>query len=191
MTADYVTHILHRKILGKDIKYAGRKIMKRKKLGIGLAVIVAPGLMLCVVSGSPRPRPPQNVHSCSAQTTVGRYIVICNGYLSPGPNAPLLPAKLLGNVTADQGGTFTGSSTVMIGGGPAITQNVIGTESLGEDCNGTISYTTTLNGNPGPPLDINFVVSENGDRIDGLVVDPGTVFSCELHRSPRSEHDKD
>jgi len=56
-------------------------------------------------------------HHFTAESTAGRYVVVCNGYLSPGPNAPLLPAQLLGNVTADDGGTFTGSSTVMIGGG--------------------------------------------------------------------------
>ena len=114
-----------------------------------------------------------------------------DGYLSPGPNAPLLPAKLLGNVTADDGGTFTGSSTVMIGGGPPHTQTVTGTEQLNPDGTGTITYDQKIDNQQGPSLDITFIVSEKGDRIDGLATDPGTVFSCELRRTPKSSGDKD
>src|SRR5579864_8680893 len=90
---------------------------------------------------------------CSTQTTVGRYMVTCDGYLSLGPNAPLAPAKMLGTATADDNGTFIGSVTISTGG-PTLTQTVKGTEQLKSDCTGTISYATTLNGQPGPPLDI-------------------------------------
>jgi hypothetical protein len=31
---------------------------------------------------------------CSSNTTVGKYVVVCDGYLSPAPNAPMVPAKL-------------------------------------------------------------------------------------------------
>jgi hypothetical protein len=123
----------------------------------------------------------------TTESTAGRYIVVCNGYLSPGPNAPLLPAKLLGTVTADNSGTFTGSSTVMIGGGPPHTQTVTGTEQLNPDGTGTITYDQKIDNQQAPLLDITFIVSEKGDRIDGLVVDPGTVFSCELRRTPKSD----
>lgn len=112
---------------------------------------------------------------CSTPTTTGRYIFTCDGYLALGPSAPLGPAKLLGTVTADVNGTFIGSGTISTGG-PTLTQGVQGTERLNSDCTGTITYATTLNGQPGPPLDITFIVSENGDRIDGLPTDP--VRSC-------------
>jgi hypothetical protein len=118
---------------------------------------------------------------CSTATTIGRYVVACGGYLSTGPTGPLVPAKILGTATADDKGTFTGSSTASIGGG-IVKQTVKGTEQLNADCTGTITYTQTFNGQPGPPLDITFVVSELGDRIDGLVTDSGAVLSCELRR---------
>lgn len=164
----------------------------KPKLGIGLSILVVPALLLFAGNGasgsraSANPRP-HAAHHCSAATTAGKYFVICNGFLSPGPNAPLLPAKLLGTVTADDGGTFTGSSTVMIGGGPPVIQTVVGTENLNSDCNGTITYDQKFNGQQGPPLDITFIVSEGGDRIDGLATDPGTVFSCELRRVSKAE----
>src|SRR6267143_920558 len=164
----------------------------KPKLGIALSFFFLPVLLLFAnrSASSPPPRP-HAAHGCSARTTVGKYVVICNGFLSPGPNAPLLPAKLLGTVTADDGGTFTGSSTIMIGGGPPHTQTVTGTEQLNPDGTGTITYDQKIDNQQAPLLDITFIVSEKGDRIDGLVVDPGTVFSCELRRTPKGDHDGD
>lgn len=118
---------------------------------------------------------------CSNLTTVGRYVFTCDGYLSPAPNSSLVPARQLGTVTGDENGTFKGSGTMMLGG-TTLVQSVVGTMKLNKDCTGTITYTTSVYGQPGPPLDITFVVSEQGNRIDGLVVDMGTVVSCVLHR---------
>src|SRR6266480_7907527 len=155
------------------------------KLGIGILFLSVIALFLFAARARSTGSPQDN--RFTTESTAGRYIVICNGFLSPGPNAPLLPAKLLGTVTADDGGTFTGTSTVMIGGGPPLTQSVVGTENLNSDCNGTITYDQKINGQQGPPLDINFIVSEDGDRIDGLATDPGTVFSCALRRVSKAE----
>ncbi len=161
----------------------------KSKLGIALLLLSVAVLLLFasnsnLATANPRPHP---IHGCSAKTTVGRYVVICNGFLSPGPNAPLLPAKILSTTISDDQGNINGSGTVMIGGGPKISQTVSGTENLNSDCTGNITYQTTLNGQAGQPLNITFVVSEDGDRIDGLVVDPGTVFSCELHRISKGD----
>ncbi|MGD0868296.1 MAG: hypothetical protein ABSB88_02000 [Bryobacteraceae bacterium] len=118
---------------------------------------------------------------CSPNTTAGGYVVACSGYLSPVPNGPLVPTKILGIAFADNRGTFKGSTTASIGGG-IVKQTVNGTEQINVDCTGTITYAQTLNGQPGPPLDITFVVSNQGNRIDGLVTDSGAVLSCELRR---------
>src|SRR5713226_2429753 len=157
----------------------------KSKRGISILFFFVSTLFLFAVKARSNAGPQD--HRFTTETTAGRYIVVCNGYLSPGPNAPLLPAKLLGSVTADDGGTFTGSSTVMIGGGPPHTQTVMGTEQLNPDGTGTISYDQKIDNQPGPPLAITFIVSEKGDRIDGLATDPGTVFSCELHRTSKSD----
>ena len=72
----------------------------KARLAIALSFFLLPALLLFVnnsgrANGNPRPHA---AHGCSTKTTVGRYFVICNGFLSPGPNAPLLPAKLLGTL---------------------------------------------------------------------------------------------
>jgi hypothetical protein len=108
----------------------------------------------------------------------------------PGSERALLPAKLLGSTNADDEGDFTGSSTLMIGGGPANNQTVTGTDQLNPDGTGTITYNQLIDNQQGPPLDINFVVSKDGDRIDGLATDPWTVFSCNLRRIAKVDRDK-
>jgi|ERR1700688_3061997 len=155
------------------------------KLGIGILFFFVPAVFLFAARA--RSNDSRQDNRFTTESTAGRYIVVCNGYLSPGPNAPLLPAKLLGTVTADNSGTFIGRSTVMIGGGPPHTQTVTGTEQLNPDGTGSINYDQKIDNQQGPPLDITFIVSEKGDRIDGLVVDPGTVFSCELRRTSKGD----
>jgi len=120
---------------------------------------------------------------CTTRTTTGRYVVRCDGYLTLAPNAPQLPAKTLATATADHDGNFSGTGTVSVGGA-ILTQTLAGTEQINPDCTGTITYSQTINGQPGPPINITFVVSENGDRIDGLVTDAGTTFACTLVRTP-------
>jgi len=132
----------------------------------------------------------------TTRTTAGTYSVVCDGYLTfPNPFPPtsfppsvqFAPAKALGTATGDSSGHFTGSVTLSVGGFAVVTQAVSGTETVNPDGTGAISYATTIDGNPGPPLDISFVVSEYGDRIDGLTTDPGTVFACVLRRISRKD----
>jgi len=89
------------------------------KLALGLSLLFAP--LVVLLGGAPRPHKGDQV---STRITAGRYLVVCNGYLSPAPSAPLVPAKLLGTSNADEEGNFTGSATVMIGGGPSHQQTV-------------------------------------------------------------------
>ena len=137
-------------------------------------------LLLVLAAGS------LQAQQCSTRTTAGRYLVRCDGYLTPGPSMPQVPAKTLATATADRDGTFTGSGTVSLGGA-IVTQTVRGTEQINPDCTGTITYSQTINSQPGPPINITFVVSENGDKIDGLVTDPGATFACKLTRISKGE----
>jgi hypothetical protein len=97
-------------------------------------------------------------------------------------NAPLVPAKGLATVTVDENGTFKSINGTISLGGVILNQTVVGTPVLNSDCTGTITYTQTINGRPASPLDIAFVVSDGGDKIDGLSADAGSVFSCHLTR---------
>jgi hypothetical protein len=119
---------------------------------------------------------------CSSRTTTGKYVVVCDGFLTPAPGTPLVPAKELGVATADPDGDFTGTGTISIGGTILLVTSK-GKEKINPDCTGAITYEETIDGQPGPPLDITFVVSQGGKIIDGLVVDSGAVFACKLTRT--------
>jgi len=120
--------------------------------------------------------------TCSTRTTSGRYAVVCDGYLTPDPNSPMVPAKELATVTADENGNFQSNDGKISLGGTIVSQTVTGTEVLNPDCTGSITFTQTIDGQPAPPLSIVFVAKRHGAEIDGLAVDPGTVFSCRLTR---------
>jgi len=133
----------------------------------------------------------------TTRTTAGTYAVVCEGQLTfPTPTSPLIPAKQLGTATADGDGHFTGTTTNSFGGFAVFTETVSGTETVNPDGTGTITFTpSAIDGHPvpppgmgGPPLiDISFVVSEHGNRIDGIVTDPGTVFACVLRRISKDD----
>jgi len=120
---------------------------------------------------------------CSADTTAGNYDVKCSGFLSPGPNAPMVPATLLSKASADADGNWSGSGTLSLGG-TIVTQDVqsVGPTHTNPDCTGSITYSQTINGQPGPDIHFNYIVGKNGDVIDGIGTDPGSVFSCTLAR---------
>src|SRR5690349_9997169 len=73
---------------------------------------------------------------CSTLTTVGRYFTVCEGYLTPAPNSPLVPVRILATVTGDENGNFKGPGTSSMGG-LTIAQTVSGTEKLNKDCTGS------------------------------------------------------
>jgi hypothetical protein len=85
---------------------------------------------------------------CSNRTTTGKYVVVCNGFLSPAPNAPLVPAKELALAVGDRSGTFTATGTISVGG-TILKATLKGTKQLNPDCTGTITYQQTINGQPG------------------------------------------
>jgi hypothetical protein len=125
---------------------------------------------------------------CSTRTTTGRYLVRCDGFLTPAPNTPQVPAKTLATATADENGNFNGRGTVSVGG-VTVTQTLTGTEQINPDCTGTITYSQTINGEQGPPINITFVVSDGGDEIGGLVKDAGNTFSCKLTKIRRTHRE--
>jgi hypothetical protein len=85
----------------------------------GFALLITQPLLL--VAG------PASGRQCSTKITEGRDLVICDGYLSPAPNAPLVPAKLVGTVVSDENGTFRSTDSRLSLGGTPLHQTVVGT----------------------------------------------------------------
>jgi len=96
------------------------------------------------------------------------------------PNSPQVPAKSFSAAVGDRHGNFSGSGTVSVGG-VTVTETVSG-RSRSIATVGTIAYDQKINGQSAPPINITFVVSDEGDKTDGLVTDASNTFDCRLTR---------
>jgi hypothetical protein len=122
--------------------------------------------------------PPGSPPQCNAQTTKGNWVYTCEGTL-PAPTQT--NTRILGNCSASKSGYFSCQGTVNLGG-LILSQGLNGQAYTLPNCTGMISYTQTVGGGPAPALDINYVVSEGGDVINGLPTNSGGVLSCRLKR---------
>lgn len=130
-------------------------------------------LVLSVVAPSVLASP-----ACTQQLTRGAWVYTCEGTLpTPSPT----PTRLLGTCNASKSAYWTCEGSANLGG-TIIPQSLQGQANNNADCTGTISYTQTLGGNPAGTLDIQYVISEGGNAINGLPVNSGGVLSCSLKR---------
>ena len=141
---------------------------------LALSSLAAVCFATLTASASPAP-------SCNAQTTRGAWMYMCEGTLpSPGQTA----TRILGSCTSSKTGYFSCTGTVNLGG-QILSQGLQGQATTLPNCTGTISYIQTVAGYPAPNLDINYVVSEGGNAINGLPTNSGGVLSCTLKRIDR------
>jgi len=142
---------------------------------IDIFVVILAGLSLSVFA--------EAQDACTTNGVAGNYVVTCNGYISPAPNAPMLPATLLASANAAKNGQWSGTGTLSLGGS-IVTQDVksVGPAQVNPDCTGKITYSQTINGQPAPDIHFNFIIGKESEKLNGISTDPGTVFSCTLTR---------
>jgi hypothetical protein len=121
-----------------------------------------------------------NANSCGGNTTAGTYAVSCSGFITPGPNASLVPLTILGTVTAGDNAFFSGLATNSVGG-TVFPQIIAGQATTAGDCTGAITYNKGAN----DELNVKYVVLYNGDEMRGMVTDKGANVSCTLIRIKR------
>jgi len=126
----------------------------------------------------------QNGEVCSPLTTRGMYSVLCTGFISPAAGAPQVPISVLGTVSGDYNGKFTGTAKVSLGG-MIVDQAVTGIHVLNSDCTGSISYDQKINGQPAPKLNIVTHTLNFGAEIRGMSIDPGSNMTCHLRLMSR------
>ncbi len=139
---------------------------------------------------------------CTNRMTKGTYAFACTGTLILPPTGapattspatpPPIPFAMIGRVISDGTGHWEGSATADIGGTfmPEFLTTTGGSDAdLNPDCTGTITYkqwsaNPKLGGDPFElgPLPIHFVVSDNGNEIDGLPTGSGATVTCRLIR---------
>jgi hypothetical protein len=139
-----------------------------RRTAFGLCALASSACATSALAGPP----------CNAATTKGTWVYTCEGTL---PTPAQTNTRIVGNCTASQAGYFSCAGTVNLGG-QILSQVLNGQSTTLPNCTGTISYTQTVAAYPAPNLDINYVVSQGGNAIDGLPTNSGGVLSCSLKR---------
>jgi hypothetical protein len=118
-----------------------------------------------------------NANACTANTTAGTYAITCTGFIAPGPNLAQVPMTVLGTLTGDSTGSFSGVVTNSVGG-TVFSSTLAGQSSTAPDCTGSITY------NKGKPdeLNVRYVVLSHGEEVRGMAVDRGSNLACTLVR---------
>jgi hypothetical protein len=132
--------------------------------------------ILCTLIVSPAVAGP----ACD-KSSQGTWVVRCEGEL-PGPGGLAL-TRLLGHCNVNRSNYWTCDANANLGG-VRVQQTQQGQAQNNADCTGFITFQQTFNGFPGPSLDIDYAILDNGDEIWGLPrpVNPGEVLACTLKR---------
>lgn len=117
--------------------------------------------------------------TCTQGTTRGNWVYTCEGTL-PTAGAPA-NTRLLGLCSASRTGYWDCSGKLNLGG-TVLEQTLKGQAYNQSNCTGTITYDSTVGGQPAGTLDIFYVISDGGTAISGLPTNPGVVLACSLHR---------
>ena len=116
--------------------------------------------------------------ACSNSTIQGSYAFTIHGTVFL-PDGSTLLIDGLAKTTFDGKGNLTQLDTIAVNGNvaPGWASNT-GTYSVNPDCTGTFTVT---NGNQ-PPVHLQMIVSQSGNTIRDMVIDPGFATTAEAER---------
>lgn len=116
-----------------------------------------------------------NSRLCTNQLITGDYAFTVDGYKLAGPpGSPIGPMKGVAMTTFYRDGHLTQLDTVVVNGVQASSfseDEATGTYQVNPNCTGTFTLTFPT-GDPRPPVTVDFVIADNGNEIDTVVVSP-------------------
>jgi hypothetical protein len=141
--------------------------MKRSTIAKNFALAAVAALALAV-----SPTATASDKGCSNATLVGTYAQIGSGVITAPPDQAG-PFANAGTLVFDGKGGLTGALVVSSGTSTPVTET--GTYTVNSDCTGT--YTVQI-----APFGISsgasFAIDTNGDELEIIVTDPGSVITC-------------
>lgn len=112
---------------------------------------------------------------CNNELIRGDYAFVVEGYKLGGPpGSPVGPMKGVAMTTFDGNGHLTQLDTVVVNGVQTSSfseDEATGSYQVNPNCTGTFTIAFPT-GDPRPPVTVNFVVGENGNEIDTVVISP-------------------
>ena len=140
------------------------------KFATSIAVLAITVLLTAVVAHAQT-----NSRFCNNELIRGDYAFVVDGYKLGGPpGSPVGPMKGVAMTTFDGWGNLTQIDTVVVNGTKTsdfTEAKATGTYHVDSDCTGTFTLTFPA-GDPRPPVTTSFVIGENGNEIDTVVISP-------------------
>lgn len=125
---------------------------------------------------------------CNNRLLNGNYGFAVEGYKLAGPvGSPTGPMRGVAMTTFDGNGNLTQLDTVVVNGvkiSDFTEEKATGTYQVNPDCTGTFNIKFP-SGDPRPPVTANLVITENGNEIDTVVIDPPGALLVASHGKKR------
>jgi hypothetical protein len=153
-----------------------RFIMKRSTIAKAFTIAAVTALALGIAS-----KAKADGRECSNATLKGTFADKDTGFITS-------PASMAGQFAGANLETFGGNGTITVTGFVSLNGNIVqmtgtGTYRVNPDCTGT--YTVQY---PGLTVHGFFVIDDDGNELQVLITDPGTVISCVARRQfPKRE----
>jgi hypothetical protein len=136
-------------------------------------------LFLLIIVLAALSAPPAWATNCSNSTIRGSYAFTIHGQVLPPDGSLPLLVHGLAVTTFDGEGNLIQLDAVAINGNVAPGWRAsTGTYSVNRDCTGSM---TVSNGDQ-PPIHLQLIVSQSGNKIRNMVIDPGIVTTAEAER---------
>ena len=154
-----------------------------KRFVIGIAALILGALLT-----TPMLLGQTDSYSCNEYLLYGDYGFSVEGYKFAGPvGSPTSPMRGVAMTTFDGSGNLTQLDTVVVNGvktSDFTEEKATGKYRVNPDCTGTFTITFPA-GDPRPPVTTNFVITNNGDDIDTVVIAPPGVLLIASHGKKR------
>ena len=142
------------------------------------------GLMLSISTLHGQTNSPQ----CTNRLISGNYAFSVEGIKLGGPpGSPIGPMRGVAFTEFDGQNTVTQVDTIVVNGMQTSSfseAEAVGTYTVNPNCTGTFNLTFP-SGDPRPPITVDFVISENGNQIDSVVVAPPGALLIASHGKRR------
>jgi hypothetical protein len=145
--------------------------MNRKRLAVGLAIVVGLGFVLTVLAIGDT-----EAGQCTLESVKGEFGATFTGAITAGDLAG--PYAAVARIICDGEGSCYGEGTQSLNGTilPLVDQGT--TYTVTPECTGSITVDLV----DGPTIHFNFIIVDNGKEIRSIQTDPGTAVTGNLRK---------
>jgi hypothetical protein len=147
--------------------------MNRKRLAVGLAIVVGLGFVLTVLAIGDT-----EAGQCTLESVKGEFGATFTGTIAITAEQPAELFAAVARIVCDGQGSCHGEGTQSLNGTIVPFGDQGTTYTVNSDCTGSITVDLV----DGPTIHFNFIVVDNGKEIRSIQTDPGTAVTGNLRQ---------